>query len=77
MNKYFIYNDKIYYGRVHEVKKNKEGVEVYTFHKPKSTALYDDVNIFSLFVADDVETLKNNIVNWARSLNYMKAQTTA
>lgn len=61
MNKerYFIYNDKIYKGKYYEIK-----WDTYKFHNPTSKALQDYIYVYSLYVAEDVETLKDNILNW-------------
>lgn len=65
--KYFIYNDKICYGTCIEYK--GEGKDkMYKFHKPKSTALQDDVRVFDLYVANEPDELRRKIIERAKNL---------
>ena len=71
--KYFVYNDTVFHWTVLWVKTDDRGNKMYTFHKPKSKALWDNIVVFSLYVADDVDSLRNNIISWAKSLTLLNS----
>ena len=72
---YFIYEDSIYQGNVIEQKTVENWHTVYTFHKPKSKVLQDNILIFDLYVADTVEELKDKIVKRANGLTYKEKKS--
>lgn len=69
--KYFIYNDKIYYGCCIEHKWEWKD-KMYKFHRPKSTALQDDIWVFDLYVGDEPDMLRSKIIERAKHLDIIK-----